>query len=293
MLFYSQTDSNVLHSDADDGVEDDLWDFGTVRNVTKQQTTISRANGPAALAAFAEEDFDTSPSTSAFPPPSSSNPAYAPARSVSGAGGPQGPRDPGTPRHHSVHSPPIHYAEQEFTQQQQAHAASQARLQQPQPSPAKPYRSGINGSGTGSMRRKDATMNSMSSGSSTLGRMAASDIVIKGELPQSPNRGGGAHGRMVSQDLSTVRGGAVVGGGGGTVGRSAKPLPPPGSDRWEDEEADGAGATEGDDVFDDPRATRRAELAPGEDEVGEELDDRTMLDSVILPIIASVCHRLL
>lgn len=111
-------------------------------------------------------------------------------------------------------------------------------------------------------------MNSMSS---TLSRMSASDIVIKGELPVSPSRGA-AHGRLVSQDQSTVRG-----GDGGTVGRTAVR---PNNSRWQDDPDDDK------DVFeDDPRVQGRGEEGA---ELGEELDDRTMLDSVILPIIASV-----
>lgn len=114
-------------------------------------------------------------------------------------------------------------------------------------------------------------MNSMSS---TLSRMSASDIVIKGEVPVSPSRGAAAiHGRLVSQDQSTVRG-----GDGGTVGRTAAVRP--NNSRWQDDPDDDK------DVFeDDPRVQGRAEEGA---EPGEELDDRTMLDSVILPIIASV-----
>ncbi|KAF8323787.1 Pkinase-domain-containing protein [Clavulina sp. PMI_390] len=269
--------------DDDETVEDDLWDFGTVRNVAKQRATISRANG-ASLPSFAEdEDFDSSPPPSrALPlpaqPPSSAHPGAA--YRAPPATGPQGPRDPGAPRH-SVHSPPIHYAEQELSHQQQAHAMAQARMQQQQqapPSPAKSYRyGGINGNQTGSMRRKDSTMNSAKSGSSTLDRMSAADIVIKGEVPQSPTRGVGGHGRFVSQELSTVRAAAVAGGPDpSTVGRNVKPLP-----EAEDDAVNGDGE-------DDTTLHRNGENVV---DVGEELDDRTMLDSVILPIIAGLFPR--
>jgi hypothetical protein len=238
-----------------------LWDFGTVRNVARQ--TISRANGPS-MATFVEEEFDLEPSSSG------SSSAYITARSVSGQG-PAGPRELNQARH-SVHSPPIHYAEQELQHQQ--HALAQARLQQQGgASPKQAYRA----NGTGSVRRRDATVSSMSSGSSTLGRISVSDIVIKGDVPHSPQRGG--HDRLVSQDSGTVRGGV---GGGGAAGRSTGA---PG--RWQDDPEE----EEQEVLAEQQQHARQAAEAggPREDvEVGEELDDRTMLDSVILPIIASV-----
>ena len=249
-----------IFSEDDNEEEDDLWDFGTVRNVAR--ATISRANGPA-MAAYAEE-FDLEPSSSG---PSS---AYVTARSASGPAL-AGMREPNQPRH-SVHSPPIHYAEQELQYQQ--NALAQARLQGGgagvPASPKQAYRA----NGTGSVRRRDATVSSMSSGSSTLGRISASEIVIKGELPQSPPRGipGAGHDRLVSQESGTLRGGAVD--------RSAGP---PGS--WQDD------PEEEQDVFAERQqhARQAAEGGPSEEpEVGEVLDDRTMLDSVILPIIGSV-----
>lgn len=219
------------------------------------------------MATFTEEEFDLEPSSSG------SSSAYVSARSVSGQG-PAGPREPNQARH-SVHSPPIHYAEQELQHQQ--HALAQARLQQQggagaPASPKQAYRA----NGTGSVRRRDATVSSMSSGSSTLGRISASDIVIKGDIPPSPQRGG--HDRLVSQGSGTVRGGVA---GGGVAGRSVGAPA-----RWQDDPEE-----EEQDVLAEQQHARQAAEAgePQEDaEVGEELDDRTMLDSVILPIIASV-----
>jgi len=134
--------------------------------------------------------------------------------------------------------------------------------------------------GTGSVRRRDATISSMSSGSSTLGRISASEIVIKGDVPHAPQRGppGSGHDRLVSQNSGTVRGGA---GGGGPTGRSTGA---PG--RWQD----GPGEDDQDVFAEQQHARQAAEGGPPEEEieVGEELDDKTMLDSVILPIIASV-----
>lgn len=104
---------------------------------------------------------------------------------------------------------------------------------------------------------------------------------------------------MVSEatNVSTVRGGAppaqpvqqplntnINGNGKSTVGRS-QGAPP--SSRWD---SDPDPDEEDTDVFADANGgpaegQYEQELDP---ETGEELDDRTMLDSVILPIISSV-----
>lgn len=102
---------------------------------------------------------------------------------------------------------------------------------------------------------------------------------------------------MVSHDSNagTVRGGALVTGPGnapvnvngkGTVGR-AQEIPV--ASRWDGDLEDDDG-----DVFADASGgpVEAQDLGHFEQEadldVGEELDDRTMLDSVILPIISSV-----
>lgn len=81
---------------------------------------------------------------------------------------------------------------------------------------------------------------------------------------------------MVSQELATVRAGGVIAGDGGTVGRAAARA------RWQEQD-------DGEDVFAEEQGDAGGGSAePVEGAEGEELDEYTMLDSVIIPVIASV-----
>ena len=201
-----------VSSREDDDLEEDLWDFGTVRTTARQQTIGRGTRSTAVTLGMQGISLDEDGC-----PPKPYPKDNSPVTSIS-ANRPAPPLD--TPKQ----GKPI------------------AVLSSPEFKAGPPYQSG-------SMvrRARQAATSSISSGSSALQSIPSEEIVIKGEVPSIPNAKVRITDKPADSPQGTLRGG---------------PHP------WEDDDED---------------------LAVDESQI-DDLADRTMLDSVILPIIASVRH---